>query len=301
MASASGQDLNQTLYEKLKCYICESRLKAGKDHWYKCFANHLVCQDCKEVKGSKKCSCTKNIAPDYCEVIEALLNADKMQFKCENLTRGCQETKEKEDMILHQTECIYRLVKCPSPRTNCGSKVPFHDLLDHMKPDCTSGEREDQYNEFAYTFNSKRSDGEWYDSKKIRWYNPKKITVKNKIFFSTIKIQDGVFYHWIHFYGSPIEAKNYFYTVEYYNDTKTPEVTCSYSDQVVSIDETVDSIIENGNYFSISRRVLENKFFQEKHANEKDNFFFKFSVKIRNLKEEVKDDNVESGVSDVDE
>ena len=111
-----------------------------------------------------------------------------------------------------------------------------------------------------------------------------------------MKLKDGVNHHWIHFYGSPIEAKNYSYTLEYYNDAKTPIVTCSFSDQVVPIDETAGSIIENGNCFAISRKVLENKFIQEQ-----DTANFKFSVKIRNLKEEVKDENVESGVSDVDE
>ena len=125
-------------------------------------------------------------------------------------------------------------------------------------------------------------------------FKPKKIIAEKKIFLSVRTIEDGVLYHWIHFYGSPIEARNYSYTLEYINDAKTPKVTCSFSDQVVSIDETVDSVIENGNCFAISRKVLANKFIQECGR-------FKFSVKIRNLKEEVKDDNVESGVSDVDE
>ena len=125
-------------------------------------------------------------------------------------------------------------------------------------------------------------------------FKPCQITVKNKIFFSVIKIQNGVLYHWVHFYGSPIEAKNYSYTLEYYNDTKTPKVTCTFTDQVVSIDETADSIIENGNCFTIFRKAFENKFLLKDDK-------FKFSVKIRNLKEEVKDENVESGVSDVDE
>ena len=91
--------------------------------------------------------------------------------------------------------------------------------------------------------------------------------------------------------------------MEYYNDTKTPKPTCSFSDQVVSIDETVDSIVENGNYFSITGKVLESKFLQEKPEKEKSTYKFRFklSVKIRNLKEEVKDENVESGVSDIDE
>ena len=82
--------------------------------------------------------------------------------------------------------------------------------------------------------------------------------------------------------------------MEYHNDTKTPEVTCSFSDQVISIDETADSIIENVNCLVISRKLFENKFVLTDDT-------FKFSVKIRNLKEEAKDENVESGVSDVDE
>jgi len=202
------QDFSQTFYEKLICYICESRLSAGKHHWYRCLQGHMICQDCREVKETKKCSCAKSIPLQYCQIIEALLNADKMQFKCENLTRGCQETKEKEEMILHQTECIYRLVKCP--RWGCDSKLPFHELLNHMKPStCLSPFNvSDQYKVITYTFDRKdRNDS---------WYNPKKITVENKIFFSNLRIQDGVLYHWIHFYGSPIEAKNYSYTLEYY-------------------------------------------------------------------------------------
>ena len=191
-AKRAKQDSSQMLYEKLKCYICESRLTAGKDHWYRCLQDHMICQDCREVKETKKCSCTKSITLQYCQVIEALLNADKMQFKCENLTRGCQETKEKEDMILHQTECIYRLVKCP--HVNCESKAPFHELLDHMKPNiCLSPHHvSGQYNEITNTFSSKGS--------KVRnsIYKPKKIIVENKIFFSVITIQDDTLYHWIH-------------------------------------------------------------------------------------------------------
>ena len=287
MASVSEQDFSQTFYEKLKCYICESRLRAGKHHWYKCFAFHLVCQDCKEVKGNKKCSCTKPIASEYCEVIEALLNTAKMQFKCENLIRGCQESSDKENIILHQTECIYRLVKCPRP-SGCGLKVPFHELLDHMKPDCFLGkDLHGFYNECAYNYDRKKPDGAYFIIK---------IILENKIFFSTMKLKDGVIHHWIHFYGSPIEAKNYSYTLEYYNDAKTPTVTCSFSDQVVPIDETAGSIIENGNCFAISRKVLEKNLFRNRTLP-----IFKFSVKITNLKEEVKDENVESGVSDVDE
>ena len=128
---ASKKDFSETLYEELKCYICESRLKAGKHRWYRCTQAHLVCQDCKEVKEKKNCSCSRFIPPEHIKVIEALLDVDKMKFKCENLARGCQESSDKENMISHQVECIQRLVKCPY--VSCESKVPFLELLDHMK------------------------------------------------------------------------------------------------------------------------------------------------------------------------
>ena len=283
VAKRAKQDFSQTLYEHLKCHICESRLRAGKHRWYRCTQAHMICQDCREVKGKTNCSCTEFIPLEFCKVIEALLNQDKMQFKCENLARGCQESSDEENMIFHQIECIYRTVNCPDPV--CRSQEPFYELLDHMK-----------------TKKKCRAKIELFGAKNdcsvtVRGYRaPVQITVDKKVFFSFVWILDGVLHHWIQIYGSPSEAKNYSYTLEYYNDTKTPKVTNTFSDQVVSIDETADSITENGNCFSISRKVLENKFIQEQ-----DTANFKFSVKIRNLKEEVKDENVESGVSDVDE
>ena len=81
-----------------------------------------------------------------------------------------------------------------------------------------------------------------------------------------------------------------------YFEKESEEIAFSQTSKVFSIDETTESIIENGkcpkclgvpmNYFS-SKIVFSGR--------------FDFNYEIRNLKEEVKDDNVESGVSDVDE
>ena len=129
-ARPAKQDFSENFYEQLKCHICKSRLKAGKHRWYKCLEQHLVCQDCKGKKIST-CSCNSRIPDKYCKVIDAGFDSDIMQFKCENLIRGCQETMEEEDMIFHQTECIYRLVICPFQK--CELEVPFHELLEHME------------------------------------------------------------------------------------------------------------------------------------------------------------------------
>ena len=69
----------------------------------------------------------------------------------------------------------------------------------------------------------------------------------------------------------------------------------SQADQpMLSIDETANSIIENGKCLGIYLKYFKNNFVDE-------NSRFHFDVKIRNMKEEFKDENVESGVSDTDE
>ena len=111
-------------------------------------------------------------------------------------------------------------------------------------------------------------------------------------FIVVAKIQNDVFYHWIHFLGSPQEAKKFLYTFVYIN--KTTKASNVYTNQMVSIDETSGAIIENGDCYGIPRKLFLKHFVRE-------NGLFDYSVKIRNLKEEAKDDNVESGVSDNDD
>ena len=284
-AKRAKQDFSQTLNEQLKCHICGSRVKAGKHHWYKCSASdyHLVCQDCKEVKGRMRCSCCQQISEKYCQVIEALLDVDKIQFKCENLSRGCQENMEKEDMIFHQTECIYRLVKCPYHK--CGLEVPYYELLEHVETtNCSFPTKK------TTTFGKKEKE---YQALNFEMPLPHLVEIENKTFIISWKVKDGVFYHWIHFVGSSHEAKNFSYTLEYF-EKESEEIACSQTSKVFSIDETADSIIENGKCFGVSSRYFSSQIAKEGGR-------FNYNYEIRNLKEEVKDENVESGVSDVDE
>ena len=90
-------------------------------------------------------------------------------------------------------------------------------------------------------------------------------------------------YQWIHFVGSPNEAKNYAYTLEYYgNDDRTS----TYFGQVIPIDEDYDSIITNFNgfkCFNIDFDAFKTQFI---HGDK-----IKYSIRIKNLKEEIKDEN----------
>ena len=285
-AKRAKQDISQSFYEQLKCHICKSRVKAGKHRWYKCFNvldQHLVCQDCKGKIST--CSCKSWIPDNYCKVIEAVLNSDKMQFKCENLTRGCQETMEKEDMIFYQTECIYRLVKCPFHK--CDIEVPFHKLLEHMETTncCVMVIRKATF------------------GKKVKEYHsiiaakplPERVEIENKTFFISFKVKDGLFYHWVQFLGSPHEANNFSYTLEYF-EKESEKIAFSQTSNVFSIDETVESIIENGKCLGAPVKYFRSKIMVLAKRGR-----FDFNYEIRNLKEEAKDDNIESGVSDVDE
>ena len=287
MADASGQDFSETFFEQLKCYICENRLNAGKHHWYRCTQGHMVCQDCKVVKEKKNCSCQNPVVAEHCKLIEALLNVEKMQFKCENLVRGCLEKLDKESMTSHQGECIYRVIKCTGFVGSCESKVPFHELLGHLegKGKTLSSTFGTRFESFFRNCSQSREKVE---------FPLKKFVVSKTIFFNICIILDDSFHHWIVLYGSANEAKNYSYTLEYLDETD--ETKCSFTGKMISIDETFDSIIENGNCFGINRKLFDKKFIIPEDDNK-----FKFFVTIRNLKEEVKDENVESGVSDVDE
>ena len=90
------------------------------------------------------------------------------------------------------------------------------------------------------------------------------------------------FYSWIQFLGSPKEAKNYTYHLEY-NANDTIKRTCAYTDQVIPVDETFDSIIESVNCFVIPHEMMKARFMDK-------NGKFKYSVQIRNLKDVVKDE-----------
>ena len=105
----------------------------------------------------------------------------------------------------------------------------------------------------------------------------RKFVVSDITFLNVMMLLNDSFHHWIVLYGSRNEAKNFSYTLEYFNDTTTPKVTCSYTGQVVSVDETYASIIENGNCFGINRKLFDKKFVIQDEENK-----FKFYVTIRN-------------------
>ena len=272
---ASG-DMSQIIANQLKCYACECGPRAGKPHWYKCLSSHQICENCK----TTKCKCGEAISKEHCKMTEALLKSNTMRFKCFNQSRGCLEISGEEAMIFHEQECIYRLVKCP--RIGCQLKVPFNEVHQHMKDNHII----DKY----YSISKGDKQVHRHFAKLNNTYFIKRFPVvfefDGRTFYSLIRKKNAIIYHWIQFLGSPNEAKNYAYTLEYHANNASQR-TNIYTDQVVPVDETSDSIISSFNCFAMPFGMLKAKFMDKKGK-------FKFSVQIRNLK----DDNEESGISD---
>ena len=284
---ASKRDTSQVLNERLKCKICETGPRAGKSHWYQCYDRHDICQDCLEVAKNKNCSCGKPISKVFCATTEELLKLDLMRFKCINTSRGCKEIFGEKAMISHEEDCIYRLVPCPNDR--CQVKVPFHELLDHMK------EKEKHFTDSLVNEGGKFID---YSSLKgsTRGFSfiPEKIEFDDRVFFlGGIRFEGKETLHfWIQLYGSKYEAKNYYYTLEFHGID--PNIKDVYTRQAISVDETSDEIMKTNKCFGIKFDIFKAQFMDE-------NCNYKISISIRNMKEEVKDDNEESGVSDNDD
>ena len=316
-AKRPKQDFSHIFNDPL-CTNCKSSLSQKgfeKPRWYRCKENHhLFCQDCAGRHGShsrygndwkcpgqdregyvtkpdtpKPCKSYIYMKAGHCQVIEALLNSDKMQVKCKNLDRGCQETLDKEKWDSHLAECIYRPVKCP--HIACGSQVPFNELVGHMTQDngCIGG----SYTTMFF----KRV---WSLTTPYQRRMPLKIEIDGKVFFFVSTTSGNNILFWIQFLGTPIEAKNYSYTLEFKSQT-SPTDTLFYNGQISSVDENSGSIIQQQNCFGVWKHYFDKKFVFCDDNDESKIHKFRVEIKIRNLKEEVKDDNVESGVSDTDE
>jgi len=121
-----------------------------------------------------------------------------------------------------------------------------------------------------------------------KWLS-KKFTAFNKTFFEVGIMRNNFIYKWIYVLALPDEAKNYYFHA--YMKNANGENVLTYYDQVRSMVETHEKVIADGTCFSMA--VQNAKRFVKEGTNQVD-----FSLKIRNLKDEAKDDEEESGIDD---
>ena len=120
-------------------------------------------------------------------------------------------------------------------------------------------------------------------------WGPKQFTAFNKTFFDMGIMRNNLIYKWVYVLATPDEAKH-FYFHAYVKDNNGENVETYYR-QVRSLVESHEDVIENGNCAIIV--VKSAKKLIKPGTNQVD-----FSLKIRNLKEEAKDEDDESGIDD---
>ena len=120
-------------------------------------------------------------------------------------------------------------------------------------------------------------------------FYPKKFTAFNKTFFEVgIKVKSFI-YKWIYILALPDEAKNFYFHACVKNENGDDVLT--YYDQVHSLVESPMEVMQNENCFIFG--VKKAKKFMKTGTTLVD-----YSLKIRSLKDEAKDEDEESGIDD---
>ena len=310
---ASSGDLSHTsevLNDRLQCYLCKMKLRVGKYRWYRCLGNHQICEDCTQlsdddlnrggrggllfVSDSKNgplklefCRCGKSISSEFCKMTEELLKSSTMRFKCANVDRGCATIFGEKDMKEHEIECFYRRVTCPD--IGCRSVISINTLTEHIEEKChvtnfyamSKGEKIQHKHSFEQENYAK---GNFY-------FTPMRIQFDKRIFFfSGVQYSNSETLNcWIQLVGSSFEAKNYYYTLEI--NGVDSNIKTTYTGPVQAIDKDSKWILAKNKCFATNFENFKAQFID-------DQLILRFSIKITNMKEEFKDDNEESGISD---
>ena len=87
---------------------------------------------------------------------------------------------------------------------------------------------------------------------------PVKIKAYGKVFITSSCTLDGIYYQWVKLLGSPSEAKDFLFSLEY----KGPKCTHVFLGEVASINETLDEMISSGKCSSIGFTTFKNQFME---------------------------------------
>lgn len=269
----------------LQCHICEDvpGPSDARKKRYSCVdGSHVLCGNHKG-----KCSCGSLIPKNPLPIIDQLLQ--DLPWMCQNYKRGCQEIRmDVEELEHHQGECIFRIVSCPDLYLDCDDEsVVFKDLADHLithhKNDFEWKMAEGKKNEWVALKHFE--DGDLDDCN--TWSSRKVTSTDGDIFYESSCIENNAFHLVIYLLGSPDEAKKFTCRISVTNKKGEKFI---YIGPIHTFNETIDDINATESSFRIGIDVV-------KRSLDKENKLY-VEISIRNLKEEVKDDDEESGVSD---
>ena len=249
------------LVEDLVCQLCRSYPRPWERRWYKCSELHHICELCVETRKAEKCPCLGNILKKVDKMTEILLKLKDLKFEC----RHCYVHFFREDIKIHESGCVKRLVPCLYANYDepykCNLLVTLDNILDH----CESTHRTIGMARNGVTC-CESIPGNTVNRTKLNKITysllPTKIEAYGKIFIRSGLTKDGIFYEWVTLIGSPLESKGFMFNLEY----KGPEsinVFMVFMGKVASLEETLDSIIASGKCSCIGFEPFKNQFMEE--------------------------------------
>ena len=188
-----------------------------------------------------------------------------------------------EDLEHHQRKCIYRKVFCPHPGKNC--QILYKDVIEHLETSHKVHDFGEKNQLFSYFImdNIALENG-------TTWGVVKFATSCGAVFFTSAIMVKERFCVLLTFMGSSDEAENYSSSITIENKIGEKINKFNFTGAVHTPDEKADNIISSGLLLSIEKDAAKRLWNEKKEL--------KFEITIRNLKEEAKDEDIESGVSD---
>ena len=272
----------QSIIKSLQCFKCKDvpGFKEEQQNRYSCVdESHQLCEKCKTT-----CECGSLVGKCPNPTTKQIL--EELPVYCPHYKTGCHETfLLAESLDDHQQGCIFRPVFCPY--VSCKQiLVLFKDVIEHLT----------QVHESKFWFDATENkfSGDLDTSKNNdgAFWKPIGIKIGSGIYFFLVgQIINRIAYFWLYVMASPLQAKKYAYTLSVIGKNGNTFIT--FNDYAKPLDEGKDEIIENQLVFMIGTEAI----MKIRNENEK----LPVEITIRDLKEEAKDDEEESGVEDESE
>jgi len=209
------------------------------------------------------------------QTINKELNDFMSQFlqNCMYFQHGCQEKKKIFELQAHEQSCDYRQVFCPI--YDCKDNVRYLTFPEHFSMNHQFLGNIIQFSgetlEFQNDFKKLQTNG----------YRFQEIRVFNHTFFFIKIMHIDIVHQWIYLYGFKEDCSKFRYEIKC--NFKNDETFTHYG-EVQPMTTSHKEIIEEGNVLTMLRNKYKN--------------MVGYQISLRNLKEEAKDDNSESGISD---
>jgi hypothetical protein len=185
-----------------------------------------------------------------------------------------------KDLEVHEVDCVYRNINCPF--LSCNAKdASFIGLGDHL---------EANHGDLKKIGKSRSKDFIPMSDQEPAVWIPQELGFRNRSFFTEVH-RDAALksrHFWIYFLGTPEEAVHYSYRIKIVGGNGKEIM---FKGEVYSLDETKKAILANEDV------IIHDNQLKRLQVDEE----IKFEITLYSDKEEIKNEDVESGISDVDD